>query len=74
MTKANDRSPTRRVLEGQDGEFYVVTLSGRTISVRPKGGRRHGPQDKTVTVGQLFLRLTLAELEAKKRARARARR
>lgn len=71
MTKANDVRPTRReVLSKYDG-VIVAEITARTLKLRPKGCRRGGPAEITVTWGSIFNR-ALAD-QAAERAKQKRR-
>lgn len=79
MTPAKELHPTRRavapVLDEETGEVvryeYVVEVSPRLIRIRPLGTRRGGPREKSVTPGQLHLRLTEHDIELERQRRKR---
>lgn len=59
MTRANER-PLARLLTGYQGSEYVVELTTRLITIRPKGARRGGPQEVQITPSLLHDRLMAA--------------
>lgn len=60
MTRAKDESPTQRIVKGYQGKEYVVELRSDQIIVRPKGARRGGPAEVTITPSALHDKLILA--------------
>lgn len=58
MTRATEK-PVARVLEGYQGALYVVELTTKFITIRPKGAKRGGPQEERITPSQLHDRLIL---------------
>lgn len=71
MTRGSDHRPTRRLtVSAQYGDEYVVEIGAHFINVRPKGSRRGGPAEVSVTPGSLYLILFDAKrAKAKRRAR-----
>lgn len=61
MTPASDSSPTRRIVSGYQGALYVVELRAGEIVVRPKGSKRGGPAEVSITPSALHDRLLLAK-------------
>lgn len=59
MTRARDDRPTSRVVRGWDGE-YVVTLTARTIAVRPL--RRRKALEQRTTPSALYDALVLQRI------------
>lgn len=75
MTRATDISPTRRIVTGYQGSEYVVELAAGEIRVRPKGTKRGGPAEVSITPSALHDRLLLARpTTATKRRRLRVKR
>lgn len=60
MTRATEK-PLARVLVGYQGQEYVVELTTRLITVRPKGSRRGGPAEKQATASWLHDQLCLRD-------------
>jgi hypothetical protein len=60
MTRANEK-PLARVLVGYQGQEYVVELTTRLITVRPKGSKRGGPQEKQATPSWLHDQLVMRD-------------
>lgn len=54
MTHANDQRPLARILTGYQGQEFVVELTARRITVRPKGARRGGPNERSITPSALL--------------------
>lgn len=52
MTRATEK-PLARLLIGYQGSEYVVELTTRLITIRPKGSRRGGPLEKQITPSSL---------------------
>ncbi len=73
MTRANETSPTRRLVVDGFGAELVVELYARRLVLRPKGCKRGGPAEVDVTPGQLYQRLLVARAEEKRRAKRRKR-
>lgn len=74
MTRASETRPTVRQLESVLGDTYVVELRRTTITVRPKGSRKGGRSEVSITPGALYLRLMQARVDAEKASKRRARR
>lgn len=74
MTRAKDEAPTRRLMTSLDGEDYVIELAARYLRLRPKGTRRGGPAEVSVTPGQLYVRLMVVRADERRRERKRKRR
>lgn len=74
MTKASDTRPTRRFMDGIRGPGYVVELRAAVLVIRPKGARRGGPAEITVTPGAIYVRSMMAQADARKAMKARRRR
>lgn len=72
MTRANDRHPTRRIVETDDGDF-VLEVSARTLRLRPKGTHRGGRAEVEATWSALYLRSMWARVESERRDKKRAR-
>lgn len=71
MTRADERRPTRRLVQDGFGADLVVELTPRLIAVRPKGTRARGPAEVTVSPGQLYQRLMLARADERRATRRR---
>ena len=75
-TKQSDgttlQRPTVRLVLALDGEF-VAEMTDRTLALRPKGTRRGGPSEKVIMWGSIYLRAVEAEIEAKRKEKARRR-
>lgn len=72
MTRASDLKPVRRVMSSMSGEF-VVELRERIIIIRPKGTRKQGKAEVGVTVGAIYQRALMAQIDSEKRAKRAAR-
>ena len=71
MTHANDESPTKRIVKGYQGAEYVVELTATRIVVRPKGARRGGPLERSITPSLLHDKLLLADSAPVRRRRVK---
>jgi hypothetical protein len=60
VVEAKDESPTQRVVNGYQGSKYVVELRSNLIVIRPKGARRGGPTEVSITPSALHDKLLLA--------------
>lgn len=60
MIEARDESPTQRILAGYQGSKYVVELRRDLIVIRPKGSRRGGATEVSITPSALHDKLLLA--------------
>lgn len=69
MTRAS-ATPVRRVVLGARGDM-VIEVTDRMIALRPKGARRGGPAEVTVTHEQLYLRTMMHMADEKRREKAR---
>jgi hypothetical protein len=74
MTKGSDVRPTRRMMAGFRGDHYAVELRSKVVIIRPKGARRGGPAEVTVTPGAMYVRAMMAQAEARKAMKRRGRR
>lgn len=73
MTKGSDLRPVRRMMDGIRGGNYAVEVRARTVVIRPKGARRGGPAEVTVTPGAVYVRAMMAQAEARKAMKRRRR-
>jgi hypothetical protein len=74
VTEARDESPTRRVVIGYMGAKYVVELRKNLILVRPKGTRRGGGAEVSITPSALHDRLLIARANDERKAKSSGRR
>ena len=63
----------RLVLDGE-GKELVLELTDRMLCLRPKGTRRGGPQEVSMTHGQAYLRGMMARVEAERATKRLGRR
>ena len=73
MTRASAEHPTRRLVRGGDGNDYVVELTDRTITLRPKRARAEGAI-VWLTPDTIYQRALLARAAAARPARKRVKR
>lgn len=59
MTSANDEHPTQRLVLGYHGAPFIVELSKGRISVRPKGAKKDGPNERSISPSALLDLLVL---------------
>lgn len=69
MTRATNEAPTRRIVRGYHGAEYVVELTESAIIVRPKGSRKGGSAEKSITPSALHDKLMLADAPVRRRKR-----
>lgn len=60
MIRATEK-PVGRYLTGYQGQEYVVELTSRLITVRPKGSKRGGPAEKSITPSKLHDMLVMRD-------------
>lgn len=73
MTAATDKHPTVRSMTTRRGDQYVVTIAASVITIRPKG-TRSAKVRVPLDIGALYVRSLMAQVDAERRERARARR
>lgn len=66
MTRPSDHRPTRRVLQGADGEL-VFELRPTVIAIRPIRTRRGGPAEIQVTPSLVYQRELVARADGERR-------
>lgn len=74
MTRGSNERPTKRLLASRFGDEYVVELRSDLILMRPKGSRRGGRAEVSVTPGAIYQRALQVRIDAEKAAKKRARR
>ena len=67
MTSASDTRPTRRVARSRSLGDVVIDLRADTITLRPKGRRRGGPAEVTLSIGALYQRELRMQIDQRRR-------